>query len=180
MTSTLKSTETLCSTPTAVTVIMAIPAAIGSSSTIIVESLIVAPTMSVDDSARYLGSMEAGTSNRSLRAIIAMAPFGDGSQIPFAESAAAVTTAASATACTPSFAVIVGWSTEIGNLTVTAVEVVCVTSRDDAPTTVPVMLIGLVPTPFAVIVTMSLAAEALRMDGSSTTTLPRTTFAVSA
>ena len=59
-----------------------------------------------------LGSMESGTSNRSLRAIIATTPFGAGSQIPVRRTPlAAFATAAFATACTLSFATIMGAST---------------------------------------------------------------------
>ena len=77
---------------------------------------------------------------------------------------------------------IMGASTTIGNLIVTTLEVVCVTSRDDdVLTTVAVMLIGLPSapvSPFAVIVTMSLVAEPPRTAGSSATKFPRTTLVV--
>ena len=107
--------------------------------------------------------MESGTSNRSLNSIIAMAPpFDSGSQIPFGEASAATLMAASATPCSPPFAVIIGESTMSENVTVATFETVCdvVVTDDASPTTVPVTLTSVVPSDTAVSVRRSLDALA--------------------
>ena len=163
----------------AVTVISAVPADFGMSDTLSPE-IAAMTSPSSDDLAAYAAFlMEAGTSNKSLRATIAAAP--PGAHCLLVACSAAFAMAAAAAACTSSsdIAAIACASTVSENVTVAVLETVCVGMKEDASlTTVAVTLTSTIPADIASIVSILLEVVELTIVVSEITMFPRTTLVV--